>query len=113
MSYKIEIHQSGRGGRVCYMENGQELFFDWEFAVGGVNIFVPTPEEWDMYCRNHNSSWAEGRRQEILERIVEEVQRQKAENSDVSIEDNWIHFNFRGKPKKILDGVRNLWKPDA
>lgn len=94
MNYKVEIHQSGRGGRVSYTENGQELLFDWEFSIGGVDIFVSAPENWDAFCRRSNAASAEGRRQEILERLAEEVRQQKAKSSSISIEDNWIHFYF-------------------
>src|SRR5947209_1180984 len=73
MNYKVEIDQTGRGGSVSYTEDGQTLSLDWEFAVGGVDIFVPTPEEWDAYWQNRGAIWAAGRRQEILERVAEEA----------------------------------------
>jgi len=94
MSHKVEIEQTGRGGRVKYLEHGGELSFDWEFATGGADIFVPAPQQWDTFCRGQGAAWAEGKRQEILERVAEEVRSQKARNSSVSIEDNWIHFAF-------------------
>jgi hypothetical protein len=93
-SYKVEIDQGGRGGRVSYMENQQSLSFDWELSLDGADIFVPTPEQWDAYCRNSAASWAEGRRQEILERVAEETRRERARDSHVTIEDRWIHFDF-------------------
>jgi hypothetical protein len=94
MSYKVEIQQTGRGGLVKYIEHGGELCFDWEFASRGADIFIPDPLQWDTYCRNHGAGWAEGKRQEILERVAQEVRTQKARNSSVNIEDNWIHFDF-------------------
>ena len=93
MSYKVEIDQSGRGGRVSYIENEQTISFDWEFAINGVDLFVPTPEQWDAYWQS-DAEWARGRRQEILERVAEEVRKQKAAGAEVTIEDNWIHFGF-------------------
>ena len=95
MNYKVEIHQSGRGGRISYIEDERApLFLDWEFALDGADVFVPTPEQWDAYWQNRDAGWAQGRRQEILERVAEEVRKQKAASSKVSIEDNWIHFTF-------------------
>lgn len=94
MSYKVEIEQSGRGGRVVYSEDGGSMSFDWEFAVNGVDLFVTSPEQWDAYCQGDGRAWAVGRRQEILERVAEQVRMQKASGSVVTIEDNWMHFEF-------------------
>ena len=94
MNYTVEIHQSGRGGRISYIEDGQSLFFDWEFATDGAYIFVPKPEQWDGYWQSNDLSWAEGRRQEILERLSAEVCQQKAQDARVTIEDSEIHLQF-------------------
>ena len=94
MNYKVEIDQTGRGGGIRYTEDEQALSLDWEFASDGVDVFVPTPEQWDAYWQNRDAAWAAGRRQEILERVAEEVRKQKATSSKVTIEDNWIHFGF-------------------
>jgi hypothetical protein len=94
VNYKVEIEQTGRGGTITYTEDGGSLSFDWEFAIGGADVFVTTPELWDANCRGRNAAWAEGRRQEILERVAEEVRRQKATSATLSIEDQWIHFDF-------------------
>ncbi len=47
-----------------------------------------------MNCRGRGAASAAGRRQEILERVTEEVRAQKAKTSVVSIEDNWIQLTF-------------------
>ena len=94
MSYKVEIQQTGRGGTIIYSEDSGSLSFDWEFATDGVDMFVSTPEQWDANCRSRNAGWAEGRRREILELVAAEVRRQKATSSAVTIDDNWVHFNF-------------------
>jgi hypothetical protein len=94
MNYKVEIDQSGRGGRVSYIENERALNLDWEFAINGVDLFVPTPEQWDAYWQSRDADWARGRRQEILERVADEVRKQKAAGAAVTFEDNWIHFGF-------------------
>jgi len=94
MNYKVEIDQSGRGGRISYIEDERPLNLDWEFATDGVDVFVPTPEQWDAYWQGRDAGWAAGRRQEILERVADQVRLQKAAGAKVSIEDNWIHFAF-------------------
>lgn len=94
VDYKVEIEQTGRGGTIIYTEPNGSLTFDWEFATNGADMFVPTPEQWDAYCRGRSAGWAKGRRQEILERVAEEVRRQKATSSLATIEDNWVHFGF-------------------
>ena len=94
MSYAVEIGQTGRGGTIPYSERGSVFSFDWEFAINGVDMFVPTPEQWDAYCQSRGAVWAQGKRHDILGRVAEEVRRQKAASAVVTIEDNWIHFAF-------------------
>ena len=94
MKYKVEIEQTGRGGTIRYLEDEATLSFDWEFSMDGADVFVPTPEQWDANCEGRHAVWATGRRQEILERIAAKVREQKATSSQVTIEDNWIHFSF-------------------
>lgn len=94
MNYVVEIGQTGRGGTIMYRDQGSVLSFHWEFAINGADMFVPTPEEWDGYCRSCGADWAQGKRQEILQRVVDEVRKQKAAGSIVTIEENWVHFAF-------------------
>jgi hypothetical protein len=94
MNYRVDIDQSGRGGRIRYAEHENALFFDWEFSLDGATVFVPSPDEWDARCQGDETNWAKGRRHEILERLAEEVRRQKASGSTISIEDHWIQFVF-------------------
>ncbi len=94
MSYQVEIQQTGRGGTIIYTEDHGSLSFDWEFAVGGADVFVTSPELWDANCASRGAGWAQGRRQEILERVADEVRQQQAPGSASTIEDNWIHFDF-------------------
>jgi len=94
MNYKVEIIQSGRGGSINYIENEQALRLDWEFAMDGAYVFAPTPAQWDAYWQSNNIPWAAGRRQEILERVAEEVRRQKAQTAKVTMDDDCIHFKF-------------------
>jgi hypothetical protein len=94
MNYKVEISQSGRGGSIHYTENEQALRLDWEFAIDGAYVFVPTAEVWDAYWQSNKIQWAAGRRQEILERVAEGVRRQQAQSASVTFEDDCIHFKF-------------------
>jgi len=94
MTYTVEIEQSGRGGTIRYVENGEALSFDWEFAMDGADVFVPAAEQWDTFCAGRNAGWAKGRRSDILERVAAEVREQKAKCSTVTIDDTWIHFAF-------------------
>jgi len=94
MNYEVEISQSGPGGSINYTENGQAMRLDWEFASDGAYVFVPTPEQWDAFWRSNKIEWAAGRRQEIIERVVEAVRQQKAQSSKVTLEDDCIRFTF-------------------
>ena len=94
VDYQVEIGQSGRGGTITYREGAGSLSFDWEFSMDGADVFVVTPEQWDANCRGRDAAWAAGRRQEILERVAAEVRRQQAASATISIEDQWIHFQF-------------------
>jgi len=94
MDYEVEINQTGRGGTINYIEEEKSLPFDWEFSMVGADIFVPTSSEWDSYCEKHLADWAKGRRQEILERLSQEVRKQKVQSAKIKIEDHWIQFTF-------------------
>jgi hypothetical protein len=94
MSYKVEITQDGRCGQDIYVEDGKRLPFDWEFSAAGVTIYVPTPQEWDAYCEKYDAVWAKGRRREILERVAQEVRRQKVKSARFEILDHWVELSF-------------------
>jgi hypothetical protein len=93
--FQVEIEQAGRGGTISYREGrGKRLVFDWEFSTAGVDIFIPTVEQWEALSDQPRKSWLKGRRQEILERVVEEIIRQKAPVASAKIEDSWIELRF-------------------
>ncbi len=92
--YQVTITQKGPGGWDIYTEGGRKLAFEWQFSAEGVAISVPTPQGWDDYCEKNDAGWAKGRRQEILERIAQEVRRKKAKTAVISYEDDWIILSF-------------------
>ncbi len=93
--FQVEITQAGRGGTITYREGrGRRLAFGWEFSTVGVDIFIPTPEQWEALAGRPRKGWLRGRRQEILARVVEDILRQKAPNAAVKIEDSWIELRF-------------------
>ena len=95
MSFAVQITQQGRGGTYYYLEHGAKLPFHWDFSSEGVEIYVPTPDEWTAYCEQHGATWAAGKRQQILERVAEEVRRRKAKYARITIEDHWVVLTFK------------------
>ena len=79
MAHEVEITQSGRGGSIFYRENDQVVSFGWEFALDPALalIFGPKASQWDRAA-----PWAQGRQDEIFQRVAEEVVRQKAQGCD-------------------------------
>ena len=94
MSYEIKISQMGRGGTVFYVEDENELPFDWEFSTTGATIFVPTPENWNAFCESRGMEAAKDRRLEILETTGREICRRQTLNGTFQIEDNWLEILF-------------------
>jgi hypothetical protein len=94
MNYHVKIIQSGRTGWINYVEDGKLLPFGWDFSALGIEIYVPSSEEWNEYCDKHKADWAKDRRTEILERLAQEVCRQKAKKAKASINDNWINIEL-------------------
>ena len=95
MDYAVKIIQTGRGGTVYYQENAAALPFDWEFAVDGALLFVPSVPYWSNFCERHDLPQARFRRDEILKRVCEEIIRQKAAGAKYAIEDDYASISFR------------------
>ncbi len=91
MNYKVRVSQAGRGGTIFYVENEAELAFDWEFSMTGATVFVPTPLQWEAFCKADNFT---GRRQEILENLGAELCRQQTSNGTFEIYDQWVEIIF-------------------
>ena len=81
MTFEVEITQQGRGGIYYYTEHGVKLPFEWDFSSIGITIYVPTHGAWNEFCRKNDAPWGIGRRQEILQRLGDEVRRRKAKSA--------------------------------
>jgi hypothetical protein len=96
MKYEVDIVREGRGGSVYYREDSWTLPFNWDITVDGFEVYVPRPDKWDEFCRRNNAPQGRNRRQEILERVAEEVRRKRAKKAKVTIDDMSIIFSFEG-----------------
>ena len=74
-SWNVIIKQEGRAGSVDYCEGSRKIRFDWEFGGGNVVVILRWSSAFDWEVQN---PWAAGRKREIMERIAQEVIRQKA-----------------------------------
>ena len=95
MTFEVEITQQGRGGIYYYTEHGVKLPFEWDFSSIGITIYVPTHGAWNEFCRKNDAPWGIGRRQEILQRLGDEVRRRKAKSAQITIEDHWVQLSFK------------------
>ena len=96
MNYKVRMVRSGRGGAVYYDEDTTTLPFEWDTTSDGFEVYLPPSNEWDDFCKQNNATHCIGRRQQIIERLAEEVRRKKARKAKVSIDDQGICFSFEG-----------------
>lgn len=87
-SFTVDITTEGRSGHVHYAEGPlRTCSFYWEFGGGDVvaSINVPSPFNWDAEI-----PWAASRRDEVLQRIAQEVQQKQCPSCEARISDNWI-----------------------
>jgi hypothetical protein len=73
--WRVEMPMSGPSGYITYHEGSSAASFYWEFGGGDVVaiIYIGQPSEW-----NTQYPWATDRRSEILERVIQEVIRQRS-----------------------------------
>lgn len=90
--WSIEIKSSGRSGSVEYREGAGALSFYWELGGEEVvaSIWVGDVPKWTA-----EYPWAVGRRREILERVAQEVIRQKAPTCWADINDEGGYIDIR------------------
>ncbi len=93
-NYQVRIEDHGRAGNVEYIERGSMLKFWWEFTMTGAAIWIPTAQEWANFCQEQRAVWAIDRRQEIVERIAEQVKEKRASSAKIKITDQWIELEF-------------------
>jgi hypothetical protein len=91
-TWSIEIKSTGRSGTVEYREEAGSLSFYWEFGGGDAvaSISVGDLAKWTAAY-----PWAIDRRREILERVAQEVIRQKAPNCRADIDDAGGYIDIR------------------
>lgn len=92
-TYKIEDEPHGRGGWAFYVEQGR-LPFSWEILGNkGRGVDIPLPEEWNAYCEKHETGWAIGRRDEIVQRLADGLLKNWYGNGTYEIvEDHWLNI---------------------
>lgn len=83
-SWRVTITQSGRSGSVDYHEPEGHLSFYWEFG-GGDTVALLWGGDAAAWSARH--PWASARRREILERVAQEVVRQKAPTCRAEIDE--------------------------
>lgn len=96
MTHEVKIVREGRGGLAYYKEAGITLPFDWDVTSDGFEVYVPTKDEWQEFCRQNNAIQFISRREEIIDRLAEGVRIKKAKTAKVVIDDNGISFSFEG-----------------
>lgn len=79
-----------RGGEVFYEEQGKTLPFNWEYNSVGISIYIPSKLDWGSFCERHFAGWAKEKREEILQRLSEEVRKERNLRGDIEIGDTWI-----------------------
>jgi len=82
--WSVEVITRGRDGNIVYHETSCEASFYWEFGGrGAIAIIHGGPASgW-----NEKYPWAADRRDEVLERVIREVIRQKAQTCIASIDE--------------------------
>ena len=90
--WRVEMPLGGRHGYIGYFEGARTALFFWEFGGGVVVaiIHIGSPADW-----NRLYPWAADRRPEILQRVIQEVIRQRAPNCKADIDGKNGHIFFR------------------
>ena len=82
--WAVEIVTNGRSGHILYHESSNTASFFWEFGGGDVVAIVHGGPALGW---NDKYPWAADRRREVLERVMEEVIRQKAPTCKADIDE--------------------------
>lgn len=92
--WEVLVAEDGRSGSVTYREAAGELRFYWEFGGGDAvaSIAVGTAAEWEK-----KYPWAAPRRDEILQRVMADVIRQRAPTCTGVVDDRgWVTLYQQG-----------------
>jgi hypothetical protein len=95
-NWEVQITTKGPYGSVIYQEGSHSASFLWQFGGGEIiaMIQIPSPSEW-----NQQYPWAAGRRDEVLERVMGDVIRQKCRDCAASMtEQNGKAYLYFRKP---------------
>ena len=89
--WSVEIVESGRSGSIAYRESGGFISFYWEFG-GGDTAAIISVDDFAVWSTRY--PWAMERRREILERVSQEVIRQKAPTcrGDIDEQSRYIYI---------------------
>lgn len=89
--WSVDILEQGRSGTVQYREPSGTIAWSWEFGGNEViaSIFVGKDADWSA-----RHPWALGRRAEILQRVGDEVIRQRAPGCRAEIDEVHGLLNF-------------------
>ena len=90
--WSVEVTASGRSGSVNYHEPSGCISFYWEFG-GGDTVATIWVEDSGLWRTRH--PWAIERRREILERVANEVVRQKAPTCRAYIDEGHGYIYIR------------------
>ena len=92
--WSVEVTARGRSGSVDYREEAGSISFYWEFG-GGDTVAIIYIEDLPTWSTQHR--WAVSQRREILERVANEVVRQKAPTCRADIDDQNGYIYIREK----------------
>ena len=98
--WRVDIKENGRCGSVSYQESAGCISFRWEFG-GGDTVAIIYFEDETAWRTKH--PWVAGRRTEILQRVADEVIRQKAHSCRAEMDERagWIvSGSLKGFPKR-------------
>jgi hypothetical protein len=90
--WRVEMPMGGRDGYIGYYEGPHAASFYWEFGGDDVVVIlhIGQPSGWS---RQH--PWAADRQREILERVTQEVIRQRAPTCKADIDEAGGYIYFR------------------
>lgn len=89
--WRVEMPIDGRSGVISYHEGSQVATFDWEFGGGKTVaiIYIGKASEWSQ-----RYPWAASRRQKILERVKQEVIKQRAPTCQADFDEQADGFTY-------------------